>query len=117
MDLKTILVNPVILSKKSFVLTRLKYTYFRFHALRHFGASIMKHKGVSTGAIQKILGHEKSSTTDIYLQAIEQSEREAIEVLERELEEKLEEDEGNKDSLDNSKTAHKTAHKIKEGSR
>lgn len=34
-------------------------TYFRFHALRHFGASIMKHKGVPTGAIQKILSHEK----------------------------------------------------------
>jgi integrase len=79
--------------------------YFRFHALRHFGASMMKHKGVPTGAIQKILGHEKISTTDIYLQAIEESEREAIEVLERELE--VDERERSPSSVENLKTAHK----------
>jgi len=57
--------------------------YFRYHALRHLGASILDNKNVPMGDIQKILGHENRSTTEIYLQSIGQSERKAMEVLEQ----------------------------------
>jgi integrase len=39
--------------------------YFRFHALRHSGASIMDNSNVPIGAIQRILGHENRTTTEI----------------------------------------------------
>jgi integrase len=39
--------------------------YFRFHALRHSGASIMDDNSVPIAAIQKILEHENRSTTEI----------------------------------------------------
>ncbi|MCE5333496.1 MAG: site-specific integrase [Desulfobacteraceae bacterium] len=57
--------------------------YFRFHALRHSGASIMDQNGVPLGSIQRILGHENRKTTEIYLHSIGDSERHAIEVYER----------------------------------
>ena len=59
--------------------------YFRFHAIRHFGASIMDQANVRIGDIQRILGHEKRSTTDIYLHSIGESERSAVRVLEQEM--------------------------------
>jgi integrase len=59
---------------------------FQFHSLRHFGASVMLHHNVPKSAIQKILGHERSSTTDIYLQALDDSDRKAIDALENGLE-------------------------------
>jgi integrase len=31
--------------------------YFRFHALRHFGASMLEQSGVPVGSIQRLLGH------------------------------------------------------------
>ena len=55
--------------------------YFRFHALRHFGASLLDQANVSIGSIQRILGHENRSTTEIYLHSIGESERAAIDVL------------------------------------
>lgn len=57
--------------------------YFRFHAFRHYGASIMDSKNVPIGSIQKILGHEKRTTTEIYLHSIGEAEREAMEIFER----------------------------------
>ena len=33
--------------------------YFRYHAIRHAGASLMDNHNVPIGAIQEILGHEK----------------------------------------------------------
>jgi len=57
--------------------------YFRFHALRHSGASVMDNHNVPIGAIQRILGHENRKTTEIYLHSIGQAEREAIAVFER----------------------------------
>lgn len=57
--------------------------HFRFHALRHAGASLMDNANVPIGAIQKILGHENRTTTEIYLHSIGELEREAIAVFER----------------------------------
>ncbi|MEW5804862.1 MAG: site-specific integrase [bacterium] len=56
--------------------------YFRFHALRHFGASIMDNAKVQIGSIQRILGHENRRTTEIYLHSIGEAEREAMAVYE-----------------------------------
>jgi len=55
--------------------------YFRFHALRHSGASLMDACNVPIGSIQRILGHENRTTTEIYLHSIGDSERAAITVL------------------------------------
>jgi integrase len=57
--------------------------YFRFHPIRHSGASIMDGRNVPLGAIQRILGHDNRKTTEIYLHSIGDLEREAIEVFER----------------------------------
>jgi integrase len=57
--------------------------YFRFHALRHSGASIMDSNGVPLGAIQRILGHENRKTTEIYLHSIGEAEKSAIAIYER----------------------------------
>ena len=57
--------------------------YFRFHPLRHFGASVMDRENVPIGSIQRILGHENRTTTEIYLHSIGEAEREAMEVYER----------------------------------
>jgi len=62
--------------------------YFRYHALRHFGASIMDNANVPIGSIQRILGHEIRRTTEIYLHSIGEAEREAMEVFEAECENK-----------------------------
>ena len=55
--------------------------YFRFHALRHFGASLLEQSNVPIGSIQRILGHENRSTTEIYLHSIGESERDAMDML------------------------------------
>jgi len=57
--------------------------YFRFHPLRHLGASILDHAKVNIGSIQRILGHERRATTEIYLHSIGESEREAMEIFEK----------------------------------
>ncbi|MGV7223898.1 MAG: tyrosine-type recombinase/integrase [Nitrospinales bacterium] len=57
--------------------------YFRFHPLRHSGASIMDNNRVPVVAIQHILGHENQKTTELYLHSIGDLEREAIDVFER----------------------------------
>ncbi len=57
--------------------------YFRFHALRHASASIMDCSGARIGDIQRILGHENRRTTEIYLHAIGDGQREAIATLEK----------------------------------
>ncbi len=57
--------------------------YFRFHPLRHAGASVMENNQVPVGAIQRILGHENRTTTEIYLHSLGNSEIEAVKTLER----------------------------------
>ena len=57
--------------------------YFRFHPLRHSGASIMDGHNVPIGAIQRLLGHENRKTTEIYLHSIGEMERDAMVVFER----------------------------------
>ncbi len=57
--------------------------YFRFHPLRHWGASILDSNNVPIRDIQQILGHEHRATTEIYLHSLKESVRDAIAVLER----------------------------------
>ena len=59
--------------------------YFRFHALRHSGASILENSNIPIGTIQRILGHENRSTTEIYLHSIGDSERIAMLTFEKAL--------------------------------
>ncbi len=76
--------------------------YFRFHALRHGGASMLDAPGVPSGVIQQILGHENRSTTEIYLHSVSESERQAMAVFEQELRKKV---------------PHKVPHSAKKGGR
>lgn len=55
--------------------------YFRYHALRHFGASMLDQANVPIGTIQRILGHESRITTEIYLHSMGESERQAMDAL------------------------------------
>lgn len=56
--------------------------YFRFHALRHAGASLLDQNNVPLGAIQSVLGHENRTTTEIYLHSMGRTVRDAMSVLE-----------------------------------
>jgi integrase len=55
---------------------------FTYHCLRHFGASTLDELGVSLTSIQSILGHERPTTTDNYLQSLRGSRDTAIKKLE-----------------------------------
>ena len=57
--------------------------YFRYHALRHSGASTLESLNVPIGAIQRILGHENRTTTEIYLHSIGDIERVAMDMYEK----------------------------------
>ncbi len=59
--------------------------YFRFHALRHLGASMLERAQAPLGDIQRLLGHENRTTTEIYLHSTGESERKAMSVLGREI--------------------------------
>ena len=56
--------------------------YFRFHAIRHLGASVMDSANVNIGSTQRILGHENRKTTEIYLHSVGEAEREAMRIFE-----------------------------------
>ena len=55
---------------------------FGFHALRHFGATRLASAGVAITDIQNLLGHQRTTTTDIYLQSINESVKNAVKKLE-----------------------------------
>lgn len=57
--------------------------YFRFHPIRHSGASILDNNNVPLGSIQRLLGHENRTTTEIYLHSVGEAEREAMDTFER----------------------------------
>ncbi len=59
-----------------------KVKEFGYHALRHYGASKLADSGVPLTDIQAILGHTRPTTTDIYLQSIRPSLKEAMKKLE-----------------------------------
>ncbi|MFH1154196.1 MAG: tyrosine-type recombinase/integrase [Pseudomonadota bacterium] len=61
--------------------------YFRYHALRHFGASLLDHENAPIGTVQRILGHENRLTTEIYLHSIGEGERTAVGCLDKIFEE------------------------------
>jgi integrase len=63
--------------------TKAGVRYFRFHPLRHQGASLLDRANVNIGSIQRILGHDNRSTTEIYLHSIGEAEREAMRVFEK----------------------------------
>lgn len=46
--------------------------YFRFHPLRHAGASLMESINIPIREIQGILGHENSKTTEGYIHSMNQ---------------------------------------------
>lgn len=52
--------------------------YFRFHALRHLGASLLDNNNIPIGDIQQILGHEKRTTTEIYLHSVSGGAKQAM---------------------------------------
>jgi integrase len=57
--------------------------YFRFHAIRHSGASVLANRGgIPPLAIQKILGHESLKTTEIYLHSLRLPETRAMAIFE-----------------------------------
>jgi len=56
--------------------------YFRFHPLRHSGASVMESNNVPISSIQRILGHENRKTTEIYLHSMGEAEKQAMSIFE-----------------------------------
>lgn len=59
-----------------------KVKIFTYHNLRHYGASRLADAGVPITDIQILLGHQRPTTTDIYLQSIRPNLVEAMEKLE-----------------------------------
>ncbi len=53
--------------------------YFRFHPLRHAGASFMESIGIPISHIQELLGHENRKTTEGYIHSLGNNKIEAIE--------------------------------------
>ena len=51
---------------------------FSYHAFRHFGASRLIQKGVPLTDVQQLLGHEKATTTAIYLRSMGDGVKEAV---------------------------------------
>ncbi len=59
-----------------------KVKLFTFHALRHFTASYLDSKGTALTTIRDMLGHQRTSTTDYYLQSLKGGLKTAVDALE-----------------------------------
>jgi integrase len=57
--------------------------YFRYHPIRHSGASVMDNNNVPIGVTQRLLGHEQRTTTEIYLHSLGNDASDAMIVFER----------------------------------
>lgn len=57
--------------------------YFRFHPLRHAGASFMESLGIPISHIQELLGHENRRTTEGYIHSLGNHKIEAIEKVQQ----------------------------------
>jgi integrase len=60
---------------------KFKFKFFGFHAFRHYGASKLAEAGLPITQIQYILGHQRATTTDIYLRSLRPNLRSAMELL------------------------------------
>ncbi|MFH0925825.1 MAG: site-specific integrase [bacterium] len=59
--------------------------HFTYHNVRHCTASVMNSVWANRKDIQEILGHEKLSTTDIYIHSIARTQQEVIHAFEEEV--------------------------------
>ncbi|HKJ66108.1 MAG TPA: site-specific integrase, partial [Desulfopila sp.] len=57
--------------------------YFRFHPLRHAGASYLESIGIPVSHIQELLGHENRRTTEGYIHCLKTSKIDAIKSYEQ----------------------------------
>ena len=59
--------------------------YFRFHPIRHCSASTLADANVQLVDIQAILGHERISTTDLYIKNLKKDTKEAVNALDKKI--------------------------------
>jgi integrase len=62
-----------------------KIKYFRYHPLRHFGATMLAALGVPLAEIQLLLGHEDIATTQRYIHSLVGADRQAMEAFAKKL--------------------------------
>jgi len=84
---KRFVVGPYKDRKKlmSVLCKKAKIKYFRYHSLRHFGASMMAALGVPLVEIQNLLGHEDIETTQRYIHSLVGADRTAMEAFSKKL--------------------------------
>lgn len=63
--------------------SKAKVQPFTYHCLRHFASVMMDKAGVPLTDIQNVLGHQRATTTDIYLASVREVEPSATESLEK----------------------------------
>ena len=56
--------------------------YFRFHPLRHAGATLLEAINVPLVQIQDILGHENRKTTEMYIHSFGDEKRDVMRLFE-----------------------------------
>lgn len=54
--------------------------YFRFHSLRHAGASYLENIGIPISHIQELLGHENRKTIEDYIHSISRSKVDVMKI-------------------------------------